>query len=239
MKSRIAVCLALAGLIGCSGTAGEKGEQGPRGEAGPPGPQGEKGEPGDPGGLPGPKGDPGPAGLDGIPGAQGPTGAAGPAGKDASASGTRLKPRWYVGEDGSRQAFDRYSDGMYDSQLKMRCRWNLAPDGATRCQPVSDLPVFYADAACASPISHLPCDPELRYAREPADNVGEGSCAVGTYNYREIGFEIILQPGAALFWKPSGTCQNYGFAEDVFKYASAGPLIPNSAFASASIETAP
>lgn len=74
--------------------------------------------------------------------------------------GTRLKRRWIVADDGTREAA-----GLFDSELGVRCSFGVAADGELRCLPTSDdlrvlpLPtsandpgVFYLDAECTDAV---------------------------------------------------------------------------------------
>lgn len=109
--------------MGCDGAAPVVGPvafvaQGPQGEQGPEGPVGPPGAPGEQG----PQGVAGPAGKDGAPG------------KDATSptqSGTRLKARYLLGDDGSREF-----RGWYDSTLEKPCAWVKHPASERRsCLP--------------------------------------------------------------------------------------------------------
>jgi hypothetical protein len=104
--------LLIVSLVGgmCAGCAGE---QGPEGSQGPAGVEGKAGAPGE-------KGDPGEPGTPGEPG------------KDALLSGARLKARFWVGEDGSRQLI-----GLYDTDRDEACSFTASPveSGVARCLP--------------------------------------------------------------------------------------------------------
>lgn len=97
-------------------------------------------------GCAGQKGEPGPAGVAGQQGLQG------AAGKDASGSGSRLKARFWVGEDGSRQQI-----GFYDIDRDDKCTFQVGginDPGVVRCLPSEDVqqnggkPTAFADALC-------------------------------------------------------------------------------------------
>lgn len=67
------------------------------------------------------------SGQAGQPGASGERGPAGPAGRDAVTAGSRLRPLWLVGADGSRY----HPDGWFlDSARGERCMVQMLP-GAT------------------------------------------------------------------------------------------------------------
>jgi len=70
---------------------------------------------------------------------------------EPTTSGSRLKARYYVGEDGSRQFV-----GWYDSQRKEECSFLSAGDGETRCLPAGAYPIgVYSDANCTTPIVYV------------------------------------------------------------------------------------
>jgi hypothetical protein len=68
-------------------------------------------------------------------------------------SGTRLKARWLVGTDGSRQFVN-----WYDSELKVECAFGSATDGTQRCMPAGAAAIHlagYTDAACTQPLYQI------------------------------------------------------------------------------------
>lgn len=75
---------------------------------------------------------------DGQPGAAGAAGAQGPAGRDgrdAVQAGSRLRPLWLVGADGTRMASGGW---FYDTERRERCvlQWLApGPDGVVACAP--------------------------------------------------------------------------------------------------------
>jgi hypothetical protein len=64
-------------------------------------------------------------------------------------SGSRLKARYYVGDDGSKQFV-----GWYDSQRKENCGFMMAGDGVLRCLPTMFAAAgsYFSDSACTSPL---------------------------------------------------------------------------------------
>lgn len=80
---------------------------------------------------------PGPAGKDGVDGVDGEPGPVGAPGKDAALSGSRLKARMLVGEDGSRMFAGSWTDTARDDEA---CTFqNIAtkdvPSDEVRCLP--------------------------------------------------------------------------------------------------------
>jgi hypothetical protein len=76
-----------------------------------------------------------------------------PASADTNQSGTRLKVKYYAGDDGSK-AFA----GFYDSQRKEDCSFRTAADGVSRCMPTTNAVFsgYYADMTCTQPVVVVP-----------------------------------------------------------------------------------
>lgn len=151
---RAAFILSFFALQGCAVT----GPQGPQGE------KGDKGDPGTPGGPPGPTG---PQGPKGDPGPPGPSG-----GSADGGSGSRLKVRRLIGEDGSSTPI-----GFFDVKLQSECSFHPDEDGLNRCLPgsISGLPnIHYGDPNCTIPIAAFTpnCQIDPVYALVPID----GTC---------------------------------------------------------------
>lgn len=64
------------------------------------------------------------------------------------ASGSRLKARFYAGEDGSQQFV-----GWYDSQLQKNCTFTPTGDGKLRCvvEGLAGRSGYFADTGCSQP----------------------------------------------------------------------------------------
>lgn len=69
-------------------------------------------------------------------------------------SGSRLKARTLVGDDGSRSP-----SGWFDSELSIECSFRKAADGETRCLPNGNQVVYFSDGACQVPIVVSACPP--------------------------------------------------------------------------------
>jgi hypothetical protein len=67
----------------------------------------------------------------------------------AAESGTRLKARWYVGADGTRQ----WAFNWFDSERNEECSFQPATDGVLRCLPTGTAAIYtyYLDAECSQP----------------------------------------------------------------------------------------
>ncbi len=155
--------IAVLGILACfglgCGSDPANGVDGARGPAGVAGVQGAKGEAGEPG-LAGDVGPAGPVGPAGAPGAIGPAGAAGAVGQQGipgsggAISGARLKARYRLGDDGSREYI---AGGWFDSQLGGNCSFQRAADGIDRCLPNMRTAspyqsIRYLDAACTQEV---------------------------------------------------------------------------------------
>jgi hypothetical protein len=94
-------------------------------------------------------------------------------------SGTRLKARYMVGEDGSKQ----WNYGWYDSERKENCTFTTAGDGKTRCLPTPGAYVngsVYADAACTQEVAAIICaSPAPKYISVTHTTAG-ATCAAAT-----------------------------------------------------------
>jgi hypothetical protein len=131
MMKTIVLTLGLVATIAGCGSAGADGQRGPAGERGAVGPAGEQG----PAGA---KGDPGPAG---------------PAGQASNVDGARLKAKYLVGSDGSRQ-FLTWHDTMLDSD----CAYGGSPSVCVPGKPTAGSRI-YDDAGCSNIIAILNGDP--------------------------------------------------------------------------------
>ena len=61
-------------------------------------------------------------------------------------SGTRIKVKYVVGDDGSRQ-----QAGLFDTQLNIACYYRTSADGLPRCLPLSELVATsqFSDSLCS------------------------------------------------------------------------------------------
>lgn len=129
--------------------------------------------------------EPGPQGPRGVPGPVGPQGPQGEPGVSGEGmlAGSRLRPRYLMGEDGSRDILD---PPWIDTEMNYPCRFrenNFAEDDGFFCVP-KDYDQYYGaylDSSCTQPViytmfaSQTPPDP---YGRPPTDP-GFGYVKVG------------------------------------------------------------
>lgn len=112
-------------------------------------------------------------------------------------SGTRLRLKYRVGDDGS-----AVLDGVYDSDLKADCVFRVASDGVTRCVPVAVLPVaYYTDTACTVAIA--PAASDCAAPAFAALDVPAAACAPGFVRLFTVGDK---HTAVTLFAKAGATC---------------------------------
>jgi hypothetical protein len=148
-------------------------------------------------------------------------------------NGSRLKARYYVGADGSREPVASY--GWYDSERRENCGFSKAPDGAIRCVPMIGAyayGTYYRDGECMVElaVAGATCGAEApRYANVAA------SSACTTYRIHQLGAAFT---GTALFIK-SGTMCVMTIATTGISYFEIGAEVPPTAFVQATEEVAP
>ena len=142
------------------------------------------------------------SGGDGTGAAGGSGGSGGQAQGSGFESGSRVKARTYVGDDGSRTPV-----GMYDDQLGVECSWRKAADGVTRCLPVAPTTPLFIDSACATPVLVGSCFPSTQYALrvdQGCDSVAHvhpivgntGPVSVWTHDENGACVTVPIPPGA-------------------------------------------
>lgn len=152
---------------------------------------------------------------------------------EPATSGTRIRARYYNGEDGSRQFV-----GWRDTERDEDCSFQQAEDGQTRCTPTYLAPaVYYADAGCTQPLAAVSkpatglcgvtvTTPVPQYAADYRTTLCSGSVKV-------------LQVGAtalpSLVYTFSGTCGAGVAPNAAFDYYSTTP-VPASSFVAATEE---
>jgi hypothetical protein len=154
----------------------------------------------------------------------------------ANESGSRLKARWYVGDDGSRQQFLNW----HDSELQVDCGFTTGRDGTLRCLPTggggSVLSTQYADSSCTQPLFSQ--DPEGCNTAAPAVGLvqhaeGADVCAAHKYRYYTIGAVAVPQ---VAYIRAGGECVSTALHAG-HSYWAAGSEIPLSRFVSGQVVT--
>lgn len=150
--------------------------------------------------------------------------------------GTRLKARYLVGADGSRQ----WNYGWYDSQRGENCQFSLASDGMMRCVPINaNAPApgsgYFADDACtqqlvstsATGCANTPPSPKSAY------RFG-GACGGAAFQLFEVG---AAYNGANVYTKSGVNCTAQT-APAGFSFYYLGNEIPAASFVAATEEVA-
>jgi hypothetical protein len=152
---------------------------------------------------------------------------------DTNQSGSRLKAKYYVGTDGSRQF-----SGWHDSMLNADCNFYPASDGSTRCMPGTPASSVFSDAGCAQRAMGVTkgCVPEA-YALV-VNTVNAGSTC-GAYFYRV--FPVGGLYSGTLYTGTPTTCTAGGTAsaQPTIDYYSLGSEVALSTFVAATVQTDP
>jgi hypothetical protein len=174
-----------------------------------------------------------PAAADGRadpdPDARGPSIDAGSSGEELYRSGTRIKMKMMVSEDGA-----RVFQGNYDSQRGEECNFQPAVDGVTRCLPVSySYASLFLDAACTLPVfvtSAAACPP--KYLAE----VTTDTCP-STYRFGAFYLASQVSPLPALVYGKTTTGCSTGrpVSADSAVYERSGSPIPPTSFQQATL----
>jgi hypothetical protein len=161
-------------------------------------------------------------------------------------SGSRLKAKWYVGADGSRQLA-----GWHDSQLKIDCTFTTASDGVIRCLPAfgvsaayyAPTPAVFADAACTqeaayqSVVSGCPgVPPSPSYAWSPDSAPSE--CSDG-YAIYQIGSPLMVTYTRQTNYQDGGVTCVPSAATPTLAWYSVGAAVDPATFVSATVQTDP
>lgn len=150
---------------------------------------------------------------------------------DGFESGTRLKLRYRVADDGFVQA-----TGWYDSELETNCYLTQLLGGGLACVPDSWGAYYYTDAQCTEGIVDVwngpgacnltPLDYAVTYE--------QGSCETGgVSSVRRIG--SATTPAMLYYRAFDGTCQPQGPADPNVIYYALGEEVPLDSFVGAEI----
>ena len=148
-------------------------------------------------------------------------------------NGSRLKARYYVGADGSREPVAAY--GWYDSERRENCGFTKASDGLIRCVPMIGAyayGTYYVDAACTVELAVAAgsCGAEVpRYANVAA------SATCTTFRVHQLGPAFT---GTALYLKSGTMCIATTVSAGI-SYYQLGAEVPPASFVQATEEIAP
>lgn len=153
---------------------------------------------------------------------------------EAAESGSRLKARWYVGADGSRQFLN-----WFDSEVQAECYFARGRDGALRCLP-SPLgesvlsTALYADEECSSRVaafSAASCGSAQPNVVVIQDQAGTDACAQTPYRYHRVGAEV----PAGEIYTLQGTACTVSPRDPARTYRLVGAEIPAAGFVAGEI----
>lgn len=158
---------------------------------------------------------------------------------DANESGSRLKARRNIADDGAREFV-----GWYDSQLQVNCAFAMASDGSTRCLPEAVLggqgTAFYKDSACTQPVAWVRANCQApKYAIEWILNActgGSSTIAMSHYLVYAVGAQTTA---SQLYSKYSGKCSAYTGAPPADTFYALGAETPPTTFVAASEQVDP
>lgn len=148
----------------------------------------------------------------------------------AAESGSRLKARWYVADDGARQPVFQW----FDSARNEECTFQRATDGVMRCMPTgAGLSSYYSNANCtqrvAALLAALACiDGDGTYAIESATTGCESRTKVFT-----LGETL---PSESVYVLSGETCVAAA-PNEAFVYRRLGSEVPPGSFVSAQLTT--
>lgn len=143
-------------------------------------------------------------------------------------AGSRLKPKYRLGDDGAKE----YLAGLwFDSQRNEDCTFTLASDGKTRCMPPGTEFRYYTDAGCTTPMVLLQnACAAPRYGIANAD----AACGVDPTSLHLFAIGAAVSP-AMIYGKSGASCFAIGPTSPDYQYFAVGAEIPASSFVSASV----
>ncbi len=153
----------------------------------------------------------------------------------ANESGSRIKAKWLVGDDGSRQ-----HQGWYDSQREEDCNWASATDGSQRCLPIGGV------ASSISTFTNSTCTVRIFQNTTTCVNLGlayipvSGCSAVFPYSYELHTLSAPLTAGTVTYGMSDDSCVEFSVIPDnIYTYHSSTGAIPPSSFARGTTQTDP
>lgn len=138
-------------------------------------------------------------------------------------SGTRIKARYYVTDDGARELI-----GFQDTLRNTECTFEVASDGTVRCLPPGSGATSFSDTACQQPITSIPsgvCNlPAIMYVKDVS------TCPARRLVY-ERGTELKGADGgvAPYYYRSGSECSGPYPSQASYKvYARGKELLPTS-----------
>jgi hypothetical protein len=156
---------------------------------------------------------------------------------DDTTSGTRLKAKYIVGEDGS-----RVPNGLYDSQRQEDCFFTAASDGSTRCMPITSdfatVGTYYSDANCTVEVAvRQKCATTPKYVVRYVSVAGScGQAAAANYSFYAVG---VKGSATAVRTKSGTTCSAPIDQSATYDAFAIGAEIPPTVFVKGTAQVAP
>ncbi|MEY4548401.1 MAG: hypothetical protein RL685_4596 [Pseudomonadota bacterium] len=149
----------------------------------------------------------------------------------ANESGSRLKARWFVGDDAAREFV-----GWFDSELKTECAFSRGRDGLLRCLPTSGATPLYTTSDCTGPLVYsVPvssCDTHPAVGILAAD-IAPNACAATSNRYFSLSDEVVPE---ATYFLSGSLCKTVD-VDSAHTYWTQGAELHPSRFVSAEIVT--
>jgi len=147
---------------------------------------------------------------------------------NANESGSRIKAKYYVGSDGSRQWA-----GWYDSQRKEDCYYQYASDEAFRCMPSVGYAStgYFSDAACTKEFAVRANTCALAEAKYVVRvTTAASQCVPGKVQWFQTAGKLT---GVTSFYYKNGTTCSASPIITSYEFYAIGPEIPPTEFVAA------
>jgi len=143
-------------------------------------------------------------------------------------SGSRLKARWYVGDDGSRQFLD-----WQDTELNTACSFTTGADGTLRCMPIGGAAgaYYFSNATCSTRLISVP-QAQCTQGSQPEFGIyTETTCGASKYHIFPV--TGVVQPANIYTGSPAACTPLAALAG--YTFYSAGVELPASRFVAANV----
>jgi hypothetical protein len=158
------------------------------------------------------------------------------AGAETSSSGSRLKARRYIAEDGARSEVTGF---WYDSVRNEDCAFTSDEIGQTRCIPFQTVAyAYYEDGQCTQPIASPTHNAACQSTKKYVGIYDVSQCTKNGPRIHEFGTPVV--PSLVWFLKPDNTCVTIGGIEStVIDWHRLGPHISPTEFVAATLTVDP
>ncbi len=153
---------------------------------------------------------------------------------DIPSSGTRLKARRYIADDGARSEITGF---WYDSARKEDCAFTADELGQTRCVPFQTIAyAYYEDNQCTQPIASPTHNTTCQSPKKYVGIYDASQCAKNGPKIHEFGTPVV--PSQVWFLKSDGACVTIGGIEiSVTDWHRLGKKILPTEFVAATLTT--